>query len=113
VKCPKCGAEPGRPCIGARKSPQKRKSPHAQRMALASATVGAIVRPANNLWAILRAQVFAKKGASCFYCGSEASHVDHKTPLSRSGTNDIENLVPCCVSCNIAKGSMTAQEFMK
>lgn len=112
VICPKCGALPGRPCIGARKVPQERKTPHAQRIARAAALKG---RPSrhNGEWAILRAQVFAAKGAECVYCGKPASHVDHLTPQSRGGGDNIDNLVPCCAACNIAKGTMTAAEFKR
>ena len=29
--------------------------------------------------------------------------VDHVIPQSKGGTNDIDNLVPCCFSCNAKK----------
>lgn len=37
--------------------------------------------------------------------------VDHKIPINRNGTNDIENLCICSSNMNTAKGSMTEDEF--
>ena len=36
---------------------------------------------------------------------------DHATPLARGGGFTLENLLPCCLSCNTAKGVLTADEF--
>lgn len=112
VKCPKCGASPGSRCVGRRKSPQLRKTPHIERMRIAQERPSNTAGIPNKDWAALRAKVFSSKGHRCFYCGKDASHVDHKTPLRRGGSNNIGNLVPCCAACNIAKGSTTADEFM-
>lgn len=51
-------------------------------------------------------------GNVCLYCG-EAKPLtrDHKVPLSRGGTDDIDNVVPACHSCNCAKRSHTPEEF--
>lgn len=38
--------------------------------------------------------------------------IDHKIPLSRGGSNRVENLVVCCNVCNIVKGTMTDSEFL-
>lgn len=47
-----------------------------------------------------RAQVLTP-GALCHWCGTVSATVcDHLVPLSRGGTNDIDNLVPSCVACN-------------
>ena len=51
----------------------------------------------------------------CVYCGQSGRPltIDHKIPISRGGTNSIENLVPACKSCNCRKGSKTAAEFLR
>ena len=36
---------------------------------------------------------------------------DHKIPLSRGGSNEKENKVPCCFRCNNLKSDMTEKEF--
>lgn len=37
--------------------------------------------------------------------------IDHLTPYNKGGTNDIENLVLCCRSCNSTKGNKTEKQF--
>lgn len=51
----------------------------------------------------------------CEYCGvdcSENYHIDHKIPLCKGGSNEIDNLAFCCPQCNWSKGKKTAEEFM-
>jgi 5-methylcytosine-specific restriction endonuclease McrA len=49
----------------------------------------------------------------CAYCGCDSKlTVDHAMPLSRGGSNNIENVVPACGSCNSRKGTRTVEEFM-
>lgn len=49
----------------------------------------------------------------CSYCGCqlEKYHVDHKIPLSRGGSNSLDNLAISCEKCNLQKGTKTADEF--
>lgn len=42
-------------------------------------------------------------GQPCHWCGRTADTADHLIPLSRGGTNDPENVVPACRSCNSRK----------
>lgn len=57
--------------------------------------------------------VVALFGGLCVYCGEEKKLTrDHKTPLSRGGSDGIENIVPACLSCNSRKGRKTAEEFI-
>ena len=59
----------------------------------------------------IRCQVAAKYKYKCRYCGRSArevkTHVDHVVPLSRGGTDDIENLCLACVECNLKKSNKT------
>jgi 5-methylcytosine-specific restriction endonuclease McrA len=52
----------------------------------------------------------------CAYCLTQISddsfHIDHKMPVSRGGTNAIENLQYTCPRCNMLKGAMTDEEFL-
>lgn len=47
----------------------------------------------------------------CAYCGGAQDTWDHVVPMSRGGSNDISNLVPCCTSCNRAKARRTPEEW--
>ncbi|QZT61298.1 HNH endonuclease [Mycolicibacterium austroafricanum] len=37
---------------------------------------------------------------------------DHMVPLSRGGSDSIDNIVGACVECNTRKHMMTAEEFL-
>ncbi len=51
-------------------------------------------------------------GQTCAYCNKfPATSVDHVVPLSRGGTNNKDNLLPVCISCNSKKGSKTLFEY--
>ena len=60
-------------------------------------------------------QVYAKCNAKCAICGKYLKFskmtIDHITPLSRGGTNEISNLQAACLSCNRSKCDMTPAEF--
>lgn len=66
----------------------------------------------------------AREGGICVYCGKvmrlvdkkpykNTFSIDHKVSLARKGTNDLSNLVVCCHECNIVKGTMSADTFMR
>ncbi len=51
-------------------------------------------------------------GRSCAYCGSKVLiEIDHRTPLTRGGSNLIANILPACRNCNRRKRTMTEEEF--
>jgi len=56
----------------------------------------------------LRFEIFKRDSFKCQYCGKEAPNVilevDHITPVSKGGKNDILNLITCCFDCNRGKG---------
>lgn len=63
-------------------------------------------------------ELYAQQGGRCYYCNIEfdrflddAYHLEHKIPLSRGGTNDRENLVLSCGSCNSQKHTKTPEEW--
>lgn len=59
---------------------------------------------------------FVKKDPHCYYCRKqvsfEGSSLDHLVPRSRGGGNDIENLVLACLSCNLEKADLNAEEYL-
>jgi 5-methylcytosine-specific restriction endonuclease McrA len=56
-------------------------------------------------------------GRRCVYCNTQLTPKnvsrDHKIPLSRGGTNNIQNIVPACRRCNSRKHDRTFEEFGK
>jgi len=59
-------------------------------------------------------QKFADLGSRCFYCGVQGKlTIDHDVPLSRGGTDYIDNILPACRSCNSRKNKKTGAEFIE
>ena len=60
--------------------------------------------------------IFSRANGCCEYCkcpadfSTELFSVEHILPLSKLGTNDIENLAFSCIGCNIFKSNKT--EFL-
>lgn len=58
----------------------------------------------------LRFEVFKRDGFSCQYCGKTPPEVtleiDHIKPVSRRGTNNINNLITACFDCNRGKSNI-------
>lgn len=54
---------------------------------------------------------------TCSYClkkvGFGTDSIDHKTPISRGGTHDYENLAIACRSCNTRKRNRTFNEYQE
>lgn len=57
----------------------------------------------------LRFEVFKRDGFMCQYCGQHPPQtileIDHIHPVSKGGTNDIDNLMTSCQPCNRGKGA--------
>jgi hypothetical protein len=61
----------------------------------------------------LVAEVSARDGAHCAYCGRTGDlTLDHVIPRSQGGPNDARNLVMACNSCNSSKGDRTPAEWL-
>lgn len=51
-------------------------------------------------------------GNVCAYRGEPGPlEPDHRVPLTRGGTNYIDNILPACRNCNAQKHTMTEEEF--
>ena len=59
--------------------------------------------------------MYMSQGARCYYCSvsiERVYHIEHMVPISRGGSNWIDNICLACVPCNRMKGIRTAKEFM-
>lgn len=44
----------------------------------------------------------------CAYCNNDMTdniHIDHIIPLSKNGSNEVDNLILCCSTCNLSKNN--------
>lgn len=59
-------------------------------------------------------EVFFIHGFTCAYCGLKTKDItlDHVLPKKFGGTNNSNNLVPSCLSCNQLKGDLLLTEFI-
>lgn len=57
----------------------------------------------------LRFDVFKRDGFQCQYCGScppeVVLEVDHIKPVSKGGTNQVDNMITACFDCNRGKSN--------
>jgi len=71
-------------------------------------------------------RIYRKTNGRCRYCGKKlawknygrpwaraAWEVDHSIPISRGGTDHLNNLFPACIRCNREKRDMTGTEFKR
>ena len=63
-----------------------------------------------------RAEVFARDGYRCVYCGMVAAveqlSVDHLQPRVKGGDNSGGNVVTACIRCNTAKGARSLTQYL-
>jgi 5-methylcytosine-specific restriction endonuclease McrA len=60
-------------------------------------------------WQIV--QRLAIWAGECAYCGKKEQEQDHFIPLNRGGSHCVENIVPCCRSCNASKRDKDAWDW--
>jgi len=62
----------------------------------------------------LRFEVFKRDEFTCQYCGRKPPevilHVDHITPVSKGGSDDISNLITSCKDCNLGKSNISLKD---
>jgi 5-methylcytosine-specific restriction endonuclease McrA len=67
-----------------------------------------------NRW---KKELHIRDNFTCFYCGDkreiENLHLDHILPKSLGGKDRKDNLITACCSCNLIKGNLTQEDFLK
>lgn len=64
-----------------------------------------------------REKVYKKTDGRCIYCGCHIDfynfHIEHFKPKSKLNCDkdNIKNLFPSCVDCNLLKGSLEIEDF--
>jgi hypothetical protein len=62
----------------------------------------------------VRLQVLARDGHVCYYCGQDATTVDHVIPIAKGGDPiNMDNMVAACRRCNSSKGSRSEGLFLQ
>ncbi len=70
--------------------------------------------------------IFHKSEGYCHHCGKKLFRnkygnsqarggweVDHSIPVSKGGTDHLNNLLPSCIPCNRTKGNLTTRQYRK
>lgn len=64
-----------------------------------------------------RLKVFERDGFQCTYCRKQLTRfsatLDHIQPVSKGGTNSMDNLVTACLHCNSSRGNRPVMEALK
>lgn len=65
------------------------------------------------LWKVIIRAVLKRDNYTCHYCGDRSGdfEIDHMIPVSRGGSDDLDNLVTSCRTCNRQKRDKTVEEF--
>ncbi len=58
-----------------------------------------------------------RDGSYCTYCGRRVNrrtgHVDHSKSRRNGGSNHLNNLRLACIDCNLSKGSLNSNQFIR
>jgi 5-methylcytosine-specific restriction endonuclease McrA len=61
-----------------------------------------------------RRNIYARDSSRCQYCGKKFAttelSLDHVKPKSQGGRSSWENIVCCCLKCNVKKGGRTPEQ---
>ncbi|RKI35865.1 HNH endonuclease [bacterium D16-51] len=64
-----------------------------------------------------RQDVYLKTEGHCYLCGEfvgfDSFEVEHKIPLSKGGTNELDNLFCACHCCNSIKHDIYPEDFLE
>lgn len=65
----------------------------------------------------IKRYIFRRDGYTCVFCGHRGNWltlvVDHSVPISRGGTDHLNNLQTACRGCNWQKSDLTSGEYRR
>ena len=65
----------------------------------------------------MRRSIYEKTQGHCYLCGEvigfKSFEVEHKKPISKGGTDNLDNLYPSCHKCNKIKNNIFYEDFME
>lgn len=69
----------------------------------------------SKLWYLLLKIIFKRDNYTCAYCGKIGGKLegDHIVPISKGGSDDLNNLTTSCRQCNRQKKDKTVSEFLR
>jgi 5-methylcytosine-specific restriction endonuclease McrA len=72
-----------------------------------------LIRPKRPEVKFSRQNIYLRDNFRCQYCGARVSsselNLDHVIPRSLGGQTTWENIVTCCIPCNVRKGGRTPE----
>ena len=72
-----------------------------------------LIRPRRQPIKFSRQNIYLRDAFRCQYCGTRVSsqelNLDHVIPRSLGGKTTWENIVTCCIPCNVRKGGNTPE----
>lgn len=95
----------------ARNEAYRKAHPDVERVRRHNRRAREVASPGRHSAAEWRALV-EEYGGCCAYCGAQTVMTqDHRVPLKRGGSNDIANIFPACLPCNLRKHTLTEREY--
>lgn len=67
-----------------------------------------------KVWNLSHEQAFSLITKACTYCGHQPKWPENRVGIDRVFNDDgyhVDNCVPCCFTCNSAKGELSYEEF--
>ena len=65
----------------------------------------------------MRQDVYQRDNQTCVYCKNHCNTreltIDHVIPIALGGLDEMTNWVTCCRTCNLQKGALPLEEFLK
>jgi 5-methylcytosine-specific restriction endonuclease McrA len=65
----------------------------------------------SSQWKKIRMMILTRDQWTCQWCGAHGTTADHILPVSKGGTDELENLVCACKKCNFSRQDKMISEM--